>query len=198
MIILPTWPGARRAVPRVLDFGGIQEPQSGAETQRLNKLGNRYGVAFVMPPLRATADEGMKWVNRLIRGQQAGARMEYPLLDFDPGTPGTFRVNGSGQAGKMLAIKGGAPFYTFREGQPFHLSIGGQLYLDFIGADTTADGSGNATITLSQMLRKPPIDNDPLEFAQPCIEGWVVGDQLSWELALERNIGLTFEIHERR
>jgi len=41
MIILPTWPGARRAIPRVLDFGGILEPSSGAESQRMNKLGNR-------------------------------------------------------------------------------------------------------------------------------------------------------------
>lgn len=198
MIILPTWPGARKAMPRVLDFGGILQPDSGAETQRLNKLGNRYGVAFEMPPLKSNADEGMKWVNRLVRGQREGARMEYPLLDFDPGTPGNFVVNGSGQAGTMLNIDGGAPFYQFKEGQPFHLSIGGHLYFDFIAADVTANGSGAATITLTQMLRKPPIDGDALEFVQPCIEGWVVGDQLGWELALERNIGLAFEIHEAR
>lgn len=197
MIVLPTNPASSRAIPRVLDFGGVQQPDSGAESQRHNKLGNRYGVAFELPPMK-NKDVGRIYVNRLIRGQREGARMRYPLLDFDPGTPGNFVVNGSGQAGTMLNIDGGAPFYAFKEGQPFHLSIGGHLYFDFIAADATANGSGAATITLTQMLRKPPIDGDALEFVEPCIEGWVVDDQVSWEIALNRNIGLSFEIHEAR
>lgn len=197
MIILPTWPGATKAVPSVLDFGGILQPTSGAATQRFNRLGNRYGVAFEMPRLE-NADEGRIWVNRLVRGLSAGARMEYPLLDFDPGTPGAFVVNGAGQAGTMLNVRGGAPFYEFKEGQPFNILIDGTYFLDFIAADTTANGSGAATITLSQMLREQPADGDPLLITQPVVEGWVVGDRLSWELALNRSVGLAFEIHEAR
>lgn len=197
MIILPTWPGARRAVPRVLDFGGILEPSSGAASQRMNRLGNRYGVAFEMPPL-TNRDEGRVWVNRLVRGQRAGARMEYPLLDFDPGTPGAFVVDGAGQSGTSLNIKGGTAGYQFKEGQPFNLIIGGEYFLDFIAADVTADGSGDCIITLSQMMRTQPDDADALLITQPVVEGWVVGDQLSWELALERTVGLSFEIHEVR
>lgn len=195
MIILPTWPGARRAVPRVLDYGGILEPASGAKTQRLNRLGNRYGVAFEMPPLE-NKDEGLIWVNRLIRGQKEGARMEYPLLDFDPGTPGDFVVDGDGQSGTSLAIRGGTPGYQFKEGQPFTLQIHDQLYFDFVAADALADGSGNAVITLTQMLRAEPHDAGVLLIQQPVIEGWVMGDAVSWELSLERNVGLSFEIHE--
>lgn len=195
MIILPTSPGAQRAVPRVLDFGGIQRPGSGAKTQRMNRLGNRYGVAFEMPPLK-NADEGRIWVNRLVRGQREGARMKYPLLDFDPGTPGPFVVNGTGQAGTMLNIRSGAPFYQFKEGQPFNILIGGSYYLDFIAADATANGSGAVTIALSQMLRVEPADGDALLITQPVIEGWVVGDERSWELALNRSVALTFDIEE--
>lgn len=195
MIILPTWPGARRAVPRVLDFGGVQRPGSGAKTQRLNRLGNRYGVAFEMPPLE-NADQGRIWVNRLVRGQREGARMEYPLLDFDPGTPGAFVVNGAGQAGTSLSIDGGTPGYLFKEGQPFNYIVGGIHYLDFIAADATANGSGAVTIALSQMLRVEPADGDALLITQPVIEGWVVGDERSWELALNRSVALTFDIEE--
>lgn len=195
MIILPAWPGARRAVPRVLDFGGVQKPGGGGKSQRLNRLGNRYGVAFEMPPLD-NAEEGRIWVNRLVRGQLEGARMEYPLLDFDPGTPGAFVVNGAGQAGKMLTIDGGAPFYQFKEGQPFNVVVDGIHYLDFIAADVTANSGGSATITLSQMLRAEPADGDPLRIVDPVIEGWVVGDERSWELQLNRSVGLTFDIEE--
>lgn len=158
MIILPTSPGARSATPRVLDFGGILEPSSGGATQRINRQGNRYAVSFVMPPL-PNGDTGRVWVNRLVRGLSQGARMEYPLLDFAPGAPGAFVVDGGGQAGTSLKIKGGAPGYQFREGQPFSLYTGGQYYLDFIAADVTANGSGEATIGLSQMLRVEPSNN---------------------------------------
>ncbi|BBF70185.1 hypothetical protein [Sphingomonas bisphenolicum] len=196
MIVLPSWPGARRAVPRVLDFGGILEPSSGAESQRMNRLGNRYGVTFDMPALNS--DEGRVWVNRLIRGQTAGARMEYPLLDFNPGTPGAFVVDGNGQAGTLLTVKGGAPGYQFKEGQPFNLIIGGKYYLDFIAADVAANGSGNAIIPLSQMMRAQPSDGAALLITQPVVEGWVVDDQVSWELALNRSTALSFTIHESR
>lgn len=197
MIILPSWPGARSAMPFVIDFGGILTPDSGASTQRFNRMGNRYGVSFQMPALK-NADEGRIWVNRLVRGQRQGARMEYPLLDFNPGTPGNFLVSGGGQAGSALTIKAGAPGYQFKEGQPFNVVIGGQYFLDFIAADTTADGSGNATIQLSQMLRAQPANNDPIILVQPMVEGWVVGDRVSWELAVERTVGISFEIHEAR
>lgn len=196
MIALPTWPGPRTATPGVLDFGGILTPENGAATQRINRKGNRYKVAFAMPPL--TPEQGRVWVNRLVRGQRQGARMEYPLLDFDPGTPGSFVVDGAGQSGTSLNIKGGTAGYQFKEGQPFNYVVDGQYFLDFIAADATADGAGDATITLSQMLRIEPADNDPLVIATPMVEGWVVGDQLAWELALERTVGLSFEIQEAR
>lgn len=197
MIILPTWPGARKAVPSLLDFGGILEPDSGAQTQRINRLGNRYSVQFEMPPLE-NKDEGRIWVNRLVRGKRLGARMEYPLLDFRPGTPGSFVVNGAGQAGTSLALRNGTPGYQFKEGQPFNLVIGGYHYLDFVAADVTANGSGAVTIELSQMLRAEPADGDGLVIAQPIVEGWVIGDRVSWELALNRSVGLSFEIQEAR
>lgn len=197
MIILPDDPGPRNAVPRVLDFGGFLEPATGAQVQRINRLGNRYAVAFTMPPLR-NAKDGRIWINRLVKGQREGARIEYPLLDFDPGVPGSFVVDGAGQSGTSLNIRGGTPHYAFKEGQPFSLTIGGQSYFDFIAEPTIADASGEATITLTQMLRAVPADGNPLNFRAPVIEGFVMGDQVSWELSVERFVGLSFEIVEAR
>jgi len=195
MIDLPDYPSPNGATPRVLDFGGFLEPASGAQVQRINRMGSRYAVAFTMPPL-SNQKHGRIWVNRLVRGQQEGARIEYPLLDFYPGTPGNFVVDGAGQAGKSLHIRGGTPHYAFYEGQPFSLEIDGQHYLDFIAAGTIADASGDATITLTQMLRAEPADGDPLHISKPMIEGFIMGDQLSWSISVERLIGISFEIHE--
>ncbi|MEV4934610.1 hypothetical protein [Sphingobium sp. LSP13-1-1.1] len=197
MIDLPEWPGPNGATPRVLDFGGFLEPSGGAEVQRLNRMGSRYAITISLPPL-TNKKHGRIWVNRLLKGQQEGARIEYPLLDFYPGVPGNFVVDGAGQAGKILNIRGGTPQYAFYEGQPFSLEIDGQHYLDFIAEGAVADASGDAAITLTQMLRAEPGDGDALHFAKPMIEGFIRGDQLSWELALDRTVGLSFELHESR
>ncbi|MGC4252429.1 MAG: hypothetical protein QM605_13465 [Sphingobium sp.] len=202
MIDLPAWPGPQSAVPRVLDFGGFLEPSSGAEVQRFNRLGNRYAIAVTMPPLRNRRD-GRIWVNRLIKGQKEGARMEWPLQDFDPGTPNlangtTIQVDGAGQSGQLLAIRNVAPRYAFLEGQPLSLEIDGQMFFDFVGETAIAGDDGKVTITLTQLLRKEPPDGAVLHVAKPMVEGFIMGDQVAWELALERTVGLSFEIHETR
>lgn len=197
MIELPAKPGPTSMAVRILDFGGYLEPSSGAQIQRINRLGTRHAFAVQLPPMK-NARDGRIWSNRLVRGMQEGVRMRYSLLDFYPGTPGTFVVDGAGQAGKVLVIKGGTPGYAFYEGQPFSLEIAGQHYFDFIAAPTVADASGDATITLSQILRAQPADGDKLHISEPMIEGFLMGDPVSWELALDRTVGLSFEIHEAR
>lgn len=202
MILAPEWPGPRSAVPRVLDFGGYLEAPGGGQTQRVNKLGNRYAVSIEMPPLE-NEQEGRIWINRLLKAMKQGLRMEYPLLDFDPGAPNRsdgspIVVNGSGQAGVMLAIRNLQPHYAFCEGQPFSLEVAGQHYFDFVAENAIANAAGEVTIELTQMLRIPPPDGAVLHVAKPMIEGFVMGDPISWEIAVERFLSLSFEIHESR
>lgn len=202
MIELPDWPGPSSAVPRLIDFGGFLEGAAGAETQRANQLGNRYAVSFTMPALDDER-EARVWINRLLKGTSEGARMEYPLLDFDPGNPNRadgspIVVDGAGQAGVNLAVRNLQPQYGFREGQPFSLEIAGQHYFDFIAETTIADEAGQATIRLTQMLRKPPPDGAVLHIAKPMIEGFIMGDPVSWEIANFCTRGIVFEIRESR
>lgn len=202
IVLLPAKPAPNGATPRLLDFGGFLEAPGGAETQRANHPGNRYAVAFTMPPL-PNRKEGRIWVNRLLKGMQEGARIAYPLLDFNPGAPnrpnGTpITVDGLGQAGHTLAIQNVQPGYTFVEGQPVSLEINGQHYFDFVAENAFAGADGKAQIRLTQMLRKPPIAGSILHVAKPMIEGFIMGNPVSWEIALERNFGLGFEIRESR
>lgn len=202
MIILPEYPAPNGAIPRVIDFGGFLEGAAGAETQRANQLGNRYAVAFTLPKLD-TDKVGRIWVNRLLKGLQQGVRIAYPLLDFRPGNPNRADgspvvVDGAGQAGKMLALRNLQPAYAFCEGQPISLEIAGQHYLDFVAENAFADATGKATIMLTQMLRKPPPDGAVLHVAKPMMEGFLMGNPVSWELALERNTTVSFEISESR
>ena len=198
MIDLPTDVGPNSATPRLLDFGGFLQPGLGGEVQRLNRMGSRFAVAFTLPPL-TNQKQGRIWVSRLIRGMTEGVRWTYPLLDFYPGAPGNFVVDGADQSGRTLQLRGGTPQYAFREGQPFNVvDANGQSYLHFIDELSAADATGAAEIAFSPMLRAPIPDGAALKISKPMIEGYVMGDQLSWQMAIDRTIGLSFEIQERR
>lgn len=202
VIALPSHPKANNVSPRVMDMGGFLEAPGGAETQRANHPGSRYAVTFALPPLD-NVREGRIWVNRLLKGMQYGARIAYPLLDFNPGTPnradGTaITVDGLGQAGHTLAVQGLQPHYAFVEGQPVSLEIDGQHYLDFVAENVIAGADGKVQIRLTQMLRRPPTADSVLHVAKPMIEGFIMGNPVSWEIAVDRNFGISFEIRETR
>lgn len=178
-----------------MDWGATLTPALGGPSQRVNRMGSRFRISVSMPPL-PSAILGRQWVNRLVMGKAQGVRMPLPLLDFNPGTTGTIKVNLSGQSGMTLNVKGATAGYQFKEGQPFSIQTGGKHYLYMVAADTTASGTGTAALPLSIMLRKQHLDNDVCFFSQPMIEGFVSGDEIGWELSIEHNIGLNFDIAE--
>lgn len=196
MIQLPSLPAPNGASPGYVDFGGFLTPVLGGRVQRLDRMGNRFKLHVSMPPM-PSADTGRIFVSRLIRGKTEGVLMEYPLLDFEPGAPGSPLVNGGGQAGRTLIADGFTPNYSIREGQWFSLVHDGQRYLHNVDAGVTANASGQATLSISPMLRVEPDDDDVLEFGKPMIEGFIMGEEWRWEMSLAHHLGMEFEIEER-
>lgn len=195
MITLPTDPAPFSAAPGLIDFGGFLEPGLGAEVQRIDRMGNRFALAVTMPPMEVA--EAMVFVSRLIRGKTEGVRMEFPLLGFNPGSTGTPRVNGAGQAGRSLVADGFAASYPVKEGQWFTHVNAGRYFLYNIDGNVTANGAGQVTLPISPMLRVEPADNDLLLFAQPLVEGYIHGEEWRWQLSVQRMTGIEFELRER-
>lgn len=195
MIDLPLTPAPRGVTPLPVDFGANLEGALGGETQRIERQGNRWAVQVEMPPLRHATD-GRVFVSRLIRGISEGVRIDFPLLGFSPGIPGSAVVSGSGQSGRALDIKNAAAGYAFSEGQFFSLVRNGRHHLYMIGADVTVSGGGTAALPIWPSLRAQHLDGDVLHITQPMIEGFVIADQLSWEMALGNFTGLSFTIRE--
>jgi hypothetical protein len=88
------------------------------------------------------------------------------------------------------------PNYVFREGQPFSILTGGKHHLYFVATETIASNSGTATLALTTMLRRPHADNDEVHVGKPMIEGFITGDELSWNIGVERLVSLAFDITE--
>lgn len=196
MITLPDFAIPNGCEAALMDFGGFLQPGLGGAVQRIDRMGNRFTISVTFPPM-PSKDKGRILVSRLLRGKTEGVRMEYPLLSFRPGSPGNILVNGAGQAGRTLTVDGATPHYAFREGQPFSIEVGGQHYLHFVDAEVIANASGQATLSVTPMLRVEPTDNAPCHFAKPMIEGFVMGEEYRWAMSLDHNIDLTVDIMER-
>jgi hypothetical protein len=195
MIELPDWAVPSAATPGYIDFGGFLTPGLGGAVQRLDRMGNRFKLAVSFPPM-PSKDRGRILIGRVIRGKTEGLRMEVPLLSFKPGSPGSPKVNGAGQSGRSLVVDGLTPNYTVREGQWLSILHDDRHYLHNVDAEVTANGSGQATLSISPMLRIEPDDNDEVHLARPMIEGFIMGEEWRWEMSLEHNMGIEFEIQE--
>lgn len=193
-LLLPSHPApATMSIGMVRAANDLSPSFSGAD-QQIRRKGSRYALTFTMPSL--SYSEAMPWMADL------GAEGDTVVLDVvQPGlvipAAGTPSVNGTGQAGAALSIKGLPAGYLIRKGQFFSVIQLGQRYLYRAAQNATANGSGVASVSLQTMLRRPPSDGDVVEITEPKIEGFV-RELADPEVQTDHEIVLTFTIRERR
>ncbi|WIW88956.1 hypothetical protein K3M67_02960 [Sphingobium sp. V4] len=196
-IMLPTDPGPNGMELNYVEFGGVLTPALGGAAQRINRPGDRHAVVFSMPPL-VLEPHGRIWINRLRLGVQLGAVAEFLQPDFHIGSPGAPVIDGDGQAGKVLSLRGFTPYYQAREGQAFSIIIGGRRYLHFSDETKRAGPDGKITVSVSPMLRASPANGDVCEFGSPKIEGILSDDAKRWTTNINRHVGISFTVTEAR
>jgi hypothetical protein len=192
MIDLPTFavPGSFQAT-----FNDAGFTQSGIQSDDyIPRKGGRYTVAFTFGPY--TPENGRVMVSRLIAGKQGGVRVKLPLL-HSQGTPGTPLLNGAVTTGRTIAIDGLTVGYEIKEGYWLSLVKSGQHYLHSVGVGATANGSGQATIELNELLRDSFADNTVVNLAEPQVEGLLPGDW-SWSVDVNRVFPIEFSLKEVR
>jgi hypothetical protein len=183
-ILLPDSPGLSGAKIRLLDWGGRLVPQGGGVTQNLLRLGTRSGVEYKLPRMRSDPD-GRVWGMKLREGKLSGVMVPFIQDGFRVGAPGMPVVDGAGQAGSVLAIRGLTPRYGVRYGQAFSLIHGGRRYIHFARVPGVADAAGKITLPIFPMLRVIPSASAILEFAKPMLEGSLTGNEVAWDIGLE-------------
>lgn len=192
MIDLPTFavPGSFQAT-----FNDAGFTQTGIQSDDyIPRKGGRYTVAFTFGPY--TPENGRVMVSRLIAGKQGGVRVKLPLL-HSQGSPGTPLLNGAVTTGRTIAIDGLTAGYVIQEGFWLSLVKSGQHFLHSVGVGATANGSGQATIELNELLRDSFADNTVVNLAEPQVEGLLPGDW-SWGVDVNRVFPIEFSLKEVR
>lgn len=197
MITLPTTPGPVASDIRLVQQGGLVASELGGAGQIVSRTGARFACDVELPPMDPANSRA--WFAALVTAFREGGRFTLRQVGLTIGTPGAPLVNGGSQTGQTLVIDGVTPGYVFRIGQGVHVATGGRRYFYPIAQAVTANGSGQASLTLAVPLRASPADNSPVEVAAPTIEGAIAdGDpHLPFdETRLSR--GMRFSITELR
>ncbi len=193
MIELPAKPRPNSMDAALLDFGFTQR---GAASLRVDRPGARHRAMFGFQPMRP--DEARAFLARFKRGKRQGVRVYIPLL-VDQGSPGSPVVDGAGQAGSSIAVRGLTPAYIARE--DFWLTIveaDGKAYLHSMAETAVAAADGTATFEIEPPLRAPFADGDTIHIGKPYMEGFIDGSELPWRIPPNQFIELTLTVEEYR
>lgn len=191
MIELPENPAPNGFEAELLDYGGILR---GSAALRVDRPGSRYRIAFSFPPMRP--DKSRTFIGRLQRAKREGVKVKLPLI-VPQGSPGSPVVDGSGQSGNSLEVRGFLAGYPAKKG--FWLTItdaSGVGYLHQVVETVRADTGGLATLAIEPPLRAPFADGDVIELAAPTIEGFVDGESFSWSVPVNRLVAVQFAMEE--
>lgn len=196
VIELPAWAVPNSIEPYLRDFGTVLTPFLGGPEQRINRLGTRFGLRVTLPPM-PTRDLALIVQSRLLRAREDRLRMEWIQPDFDTGAPGTPMISAAVAAGTSIPLKGMASGYTVKEGQMLSIIRGSRRYIHMFSADGAASAGGTLQAGIWPMIRASLVTNDIVEIAKPMIEGFVSpGDELSWQISVDRFASFSFTVAE--
>lgn len=191
MITLPEKPIPNGMVETLLDYNFVQR---GAASVQVNRLGSRYSMQFSFPPMKP--EEARVFTSRFKRGKRLGIRINLPML-VPQGFPGAPVVDGAGQSGATLNVRGLEPGHVIGEG--FWMTLvdsDGIGYLHSVSETAVADANGEAAVEIEPLLRAPFADGATIHLAEPYIEGFVDGENFVVETSSDQFVILSVTVEE--
>lgn len=174
--LLPT-PRFISAEPSIISSSIDQRSATGSNRQKGLRKGSHYAYEIQLEPMDHS--EALLWLD--LRNEADTVVVAIPQMGLEIGTPGSTQVNGSGQSGANLSIKGFTPGYQVRKGQAFnHIGSDGVRRIYIAASAVTANGSGIATVPLETMLNWPPGNNETISFSDVRIEGFATVERGSF------------------
>ena len=143
----------------------------GTSVQRISRLGQHW--LFNCQVKAQTYEQALAWAALLEQSAELMTlKIAQPKLNI--GTPGTsVQVDGSGQTGSVLKLKGLPAGYVGKAGQWLSVVTGGRRYVYRLRSNATASGAGIMDAPVNPMIRAAHLNNDVVEVAEPKVTGFV-------------------------
>lgn len=193
---LPDAPRSAEVVPGFTDNNARISSTTGAGAAQTILRPGRCYVTVSIGDL--SEDDAAEWLGAQLRHKTEGGsvRMAWPRRNAAV-LPTTAVVDGAGQAGAALAIRGLAAGAVLKIFTPFSFIVGGVSYMLRTTAGVVADGAGKVIVPIGPMLRVSPSDGLALNFVAPVIEGDLDPGPLEWTIKRLRFNSISFKISER-
>lgn len=192
-LILPTDPRPSTMTPRPISARNESRPAYGGPVGRNLRPGTRWAWDIELPPM--SYEESLAFDDLLSEDETIVMDILQPGLDT--GEPGSPLVDGGGQSGRTLVLKGLTAGYTLKKGQWLSVISGGQRYAYKASAAATAGSGGAMSAPLRTMIRAPLANNAVVEIVQPKAEGWPTVDTDSLTVGVDGLVTLRFTLEER-
>lgn len=161
-------------------------------------MGDRFALDVQTSQL-PNDDTARRFIAALTQATTLDARMVFLQPNVPTGALfGNTVVDGSGQGGTQLVIRGGTPARPIAVGRFVSVVHEERRYVHMITSDTGIDGNGRAALKLWPMLRFYSVDGEAVEMDTPSIEGQLIGFDARG-VTFERNRAnpVSFTIQER-
>lgn len=197
MIVLPSTPVCFEFAPTVLEVSGLLRSPLNGETQQINRIGDRWQIAFTVRPMRAESIEARAWTTALTAAKRQGARYPVPLDRLNIKYPGSPSVSAATPSlGTSIPVSGLNPNAIVLVGQWLRVTRNGRRYLYQSNGMAVASASGAAVLSVSLPLRTALSIGDLVELQRPTIEGNLV-EAINWKSDVQGWISLpSFTIAE--
>lgn len=195
---LPRHRVANASLPRPVLFSGNQQSPLGGPDLPVPRMGDRFAIDVRTTQLRSDG-ESQLLIAALIEATTADAR--FPLYQL--GAPqrasyGLPVIDGAGQAGSTVALRGFEPSAAVMRGQFFSVVHAGGRFVHMVTTTSIVPSDGKLSVGIWPMLRFITTGNEACEFDCPIIEGRLVGfDARGASMVRNRVEPLEFSIVER-
>jgi len=198
IVVMPTEPSAPATVEySAIDTVAVSVSPFTGQQQTQDWQASFMEASVSMPTL--THSQAQEWIAFLmsLRGQAKIFQLGDPLAVSPRGSGlGTPLVDGAGQKGYSIALKGWTPGAVGVLLPGDWIQIGYRIYRSL--AIATADGAGKLVLSIWPQLREPPADGDAVTLNNTKGLWRLKTNERKWSLTESRYYGMQFEIREAR
>ena len=199
-ISLPAAFGVARITLRANSTVGESVSPFSAEQQIYVHQGQWWEADVQLPPMRSRADaEEVLAAFLSLRGKEGSFLLAAPNATARGSAGGTPVVDGAGQSGLTLAVRGGPLSTTdwLKAGDWIQLGSGSSTRLHKVLVDADTDGSGETSLEIWPRLRSSPADGATLTVANCKGLFQLSSNAIEYEIGAGMVYGYAFAARER-